>query len=80
MANNEISGIVLLMALAKYISEKKNRMFTYRIIFIPETIGSIIYLSRNISEMKKNIIAGFNVTCVGDNKKFSFFFFTTKIF
>ena len=72
MANNEISGIVLLMALAKYISEKKNRMFTYRIIFIPETIGSIIYLSRNINEMKKNIIAGFNVTCVGDNKTFSF--------
>ena len=43
MANNEISGISVLTFLAKYLSSKKN-YFTYRIIFIPETIGSIFYI------------------------------------
>ena len=42
---------------------------TYRIIFIPETIGSIAYLSKNLKKMK--IIAGFNLSCVGDNKNYS---------
>lgn len=73
MANNELSGPVLLTALAKWISEQnKNRNYTYRIIFIPETIGSITYLSKNLAEMKKNIIAGFNISCVGDDKAVSY--------
>jgi len=71
MANNEISGPVLLTYLAKWIGGK-SRKFSYRFIFIPETIGSIAYLSKNLKIMKKNIFAGFNVTCVGDNRTFSF--------
>lgn len=72
MANNELSGPVLAIALAKWIATQKNRKYTYRIIFIPETIGSITYLSKNIEYLKKNVIAGFNLTCVGDNKTYSF--------
>ena len=72
MANNEISGIAVLTYLTKWLQELEERKYTYRIIFIPETIGSITYLSKNYKVMKKNIIAGFNVTCVGDNRAYSY--------
>lgn len=71
MANNELSGPVLLTYLAKWIMSEP-RKFSYRLVFIPETIGSITYLSQNYKEMKENIIAGYNLTCVGDNRAYSF--------
>ncbi|MGD0328619.1 MAG: DUF4910 domain-containing protein [Minisyncoccia bacterium] len=71
MANNELSGPAVTTFLAKWILSKPRR-FTYRIIFIPETIGSITYLRKNIKVMKRNTIAGFNVTCVGDNRAYSY--------
>jgi len=71
MANNELSGPVLLTFLAKWIASAP-RKYTYRIIFIPETIGSITYLSRNLEAMRKNIIAGFNISCVGDDRAYSY--------
>ena len=72
MANNELSGPVLTQALAKYIQLLKSRRYTYRIIFIPETIGSIYYLSKHLENMKSNIIAGYNISCVGDDLVYSF--------
>tara|TARA_B100000959_G_C14973739_1_gene620766 strand:- start:295 stop:1575 length:1281 start_codon:yes stop_codon:yes gene_type:complete len=72
MANNEVSGPAVVTFLAKYIKSITNPRYSYRIIFVPETIGSIAYLSMNLNDMKENIEAGFNVTCVGDNNSFSF--------
>lgn len=72
MANNELSGPCVAIHLAKWLSELPKRRYTYRIIFIPETIGSITYLSRNIDVLKKNVIAGFNLSCVGDNRTYSY--------
>jgi aminopeptidase-like protein len=71
MANNELSGPVVTTFLSKWILENHFR-YTYRIIFIPETIGSLTYLSRNMSKMQKNIVAGFNITCVGDERSYSY--------
>lgn len=71
MANNETSGISVLTFIARWIT-KRNRNFSYRILFIPETIGSIAYINKNFDLLKKKIIAGFIITCVGDENKFSY--------
>lgn len=71
MANNELSGPAVAIYLAKWLKSLPIRRYTYRIIFIPETIGSITYLSQNLEHLKKRVIAGFNISCVGDNSTFS---------
>ena len=53
MANNELSGPAVTIYLAKNILSQKRRRYNYRIIFIPETIGAITYLSEYLPEMKK---------------------------
>ena len=72
LANNEVSGPVLATALAKYVKSLKDRRYAYRIIFIPETIGSITYLSTHYKELQQKVIAGFNLTCVGDDRTYSY--------
>ena len=72
MGNNELSGPIVATALAQWVSVLKNPYYTYRFVFIPETIGSIVYLSKHLEHLKKNVIAGFNVTCIGDDRCYSF--------
>lgn len=72
MANNEISGPVVTTALAQWLAALSDRRLSYRILFIPETIGSIVYLSRHLAEMKRNTIAGYVITCVGDDRGYSY--------
>lgn len=72
MANNELSGPVVTTFIAKWLSQLKNNKYTYRIVIIPETIGSITYLSKNHTEMKEKVVAGFNITCIGDERAYSY--------
>lgn len=72
MANNELSGPCVLIYLAKILSELPHRRYTYRMIFIPETIGAITYLSRNYIHLKEHVVAGFNISCVGDDRAYSY--------
>jgi len=72
MANNELSGPTVVTFLAQWLLEKEKPKYSYRIIFIPETIGSITYLSLNHKQMKQRVFAGFNVTCVGDERAYSY--------
>ena len=69
MANNELSGPLLSLMLIDYFKKYKLNK-TLRFIFAPETIGSIAYIHQNKKKMK-NIIAAFNLTCVGDQRSFS---------
>ncbi len=70
MANNELSGPIVSMALIKYFKKKKLNK-TLRFLFVPETIGSITYINKNLKSLKSNVIGGYNLSCIGDEKKHS---------
>tara|TARA_X000000950_G_scaffold97787_1_gene123596 strand:- start:1041 stop:2294 length:1254 start_codon:yes stop_codon:yes gene_type:complete len=72
MANNELSGPVLLNAILLYLKNNfKNLKYTYRFVLLPETIGSIAYISKRLKLLKENIISGYVLTCVGDERCYS---------
>lgn len=71
MANNELSGPMLLSALARWLRSRDNRL-SYRFVFVPETIGTICYLSRHLAELKRDVIAGFVLSCAGDDREYSY--------
>ena len=73
MANNELSGPIVSMSLINFFKNKRLNK-TLRFIFIPETIGSISYLSKNLRYLKKNIIGGYNLSCIGDDRQHSCMF------
>jgi aminopeptidase-like protein len=72
MANNELSGPVVAAALARSILQMERRHYTYRFVFIPETIGSIAYLSSHLEHLKKTVRAGWVITCIGDDRSYSY--------
>jgi len=65
MCNDNLSGISLLTFLAKDMLNKELK-YSYRFLFIPETIGAITWLSLNENKVSK-IKHGLVVTCVGDS-------------
>ena len=73
MANNECSGPALAAELIRYVAAMEHRQYTYRFIFIPETIGSISYMSTggHLAHMQQTMLAGFNLSCVGDDRDYS---------
>lgn len=72
MANNELSGPVLISALLQFLKKRfPKSKYTYRFALVPETIGSLAYLQENLDSLKRDVICGFNLSCVGDNREFS---------
>ena len=71
MANDNLSGIILTTYLTQFIKSLKNRYWTYRIIFIPETIGAIAYCKINEKKIK-NVLFALMVNNVGGPGKISF--------
>ena len=71
MANNELSGPAIAIGLANHLLKTQN-YYSYRILFVPETIGTIYFLSQNIDYLKCNLIAGYVLTCLGDDLAWNF--------
>ena len=72
MANNELSGPVVTTALARWILGLENRHYTYRIVMVPETIGSVVYLSLHLRHLQEHLKAGWVLTCIGDDRAYSY--------
>ena len=70
MANNELSGPVVCNEIINFLQKRKNN-YSYKILFLPETIGSISFISKNLTDLKKNLLCGFVISCVGDKGNFS---------
>lgn len=71
MANNELSGPVVATALAQWIGSEP-RHYSYRFAFVPESIGALMYTSRNLDHLKHHTVGGFNLTCIGDDRAFTY--------
>lgn len=69
MANNELSGPIVATFLYNRIKKWKNREFTYRFVFIPETIGAVTYLHQHGEELKEKLYSGAVLTCLGGKDK-----------
>ena len=72
MANNELSGPVVATALARWLTNLGKRKHTYRVLFLPETIGAISYLSEHVEYLKDHVVAGWVLTCIGDDREYSY--------
>jgi len=64
LANDNLSGIAVLAELAGRLLDRGNR-YSYRLLFIPGTIGSLSWLALNESVLER-VIGGLVVACVGD--------------
>ena len=71
MANDSLSGVVLLSALYEYLINQDN-YYSYRFLFIPETIGSIAFLHKYKNSINNSLHAGLVCTCVGDEGPFNY--------
>jgi aminopeptidase-like protein len=70
LANDNLSGIALAVAIAKRLSEVSHR-YSYRFLFVPGTIGSITWLALNEAKTDR-IRHGLVLSCVGDAGGFSY--------
>lgn len=70
LANDNLSGITLAVAAARALSQRTRR-WTYRILFIPGTIGSITWLARNTAAARR-VHQGLVLACAGDKGKLTY--------
>ncbi len=70
MANDNLSGLLVSAFLARELKKKKTK-WSYRFVFVPETIGAVAYCKLNEKKMKK-IDAGLVITTVGGQGKYGY--------
>ena len=69
LANNELSGPLVMLGLYEKIKNWKKRYHDYVFLVNPETIGAICYLSKYGDELIENMSHGVVLTCLGGHKK-----------
>ena len=65
MVNDDLTGVAIGMEIAKSLMNQKNH-YTYKILFLPETIGSIAYMSQN-EELIPKMKYGLFLEMLGNN-------------
>ena len=71
LANDNLSGAVMTAFLAREVLNRKKSKYSYRFIWVPETVGSIAYCAMNQNAMKK-IDIGMVITTVGGAGKYGY--------
>tara|TARA_B100000989_G_scaffold164030_1_gene122556 strand:- start:20893 stop:22200 length:1308 start_codon:yes stop_codon:yes gene_type:complete len=69
MANNELSGPLVLTGLFNKIKNWKSRNLNYYFLINPETIGSICFINSHKEILNKKLESGLVLTCLGGPKK-----------
>jgi aminopeptidase-like protein len=64
LANDNLSGVVLLWALAKTLGRQELK-HTYRLLWSPGTLGPLCWLARNLETLDR-VHHGLAISCVGD--------------
>lgn len=72
LANNELSGPMVTTGLARWLMRLERRHYTYRLVFVPETVGAVTYIHHNLSALRERVIAGFQLTCIGDDRRYTY--------
>ena len=72
LANNELSGPLVTAFLYRRLARWERRRYTYRFAFVPETVGALAYLTLRGEALKRNLAAGYVVTCAGDDAPFTY--------
>ncbi|MGJ5203838.1 DUF4910 domain-containing protein [Bradyrhizobium sp. HKCCYLR20261] len=70
LANDNLSGIVVMTALAMRQARRTSRL-GYRFLFLPATIGALAWLDRNEPNLDR-IQHGLVLTCLGDSSAFHY--------
>jgi aminopeptidase-like protein len=65
MANNELSGPLVLLGLYHRIRQWPRRRYSYRFLINPETIGSLCFLHGHHEHLARHLEAGLVLTCLG---------------
>ena len=71
MVINELSGPVVAAEMINAIEKQKN-FYSYRFVFIPETLGSIFYSHKFLYGSNRRVLHAFNLNCLGGFKDWSF--------
>lgn len=66
--NDSLSGIPVLIDIFKRLKKLPNRKYSYRLMIVPETIGSITYLSHH-PEIIKNSVGGIFAEMLGNKEE-----------
>lgn len=72
LANNELSGPLVAAFLYQRLAAQTQRRYTYRFVFLPETIGALAYLNMRGAHLRDRLVAGYVVTCAGDAGTFTY--------
>lgn len=72
LANNELSGPLVMTFLYERLAALEDRRYTYRFAVMPETIGAICYLHERGEHLRSHLIAGYVLTCIGDAGHFTY--------
>ena len=71
LADDNLSGIAVSVALAREISQRKERRYSYRFLYAPGTIGAITWLAQNRATATR-VKHGLTLTCLGDAHPFTY--------